>query len=320
MPLNDDFSMMPLSIIFAGAGAFGLPTLRAMMERGHEVVQVITQPDRPAGRGRKLTPTPIAQFTEAAGLSVLKTSDINNESLPAADLLVVIAFGQKISPHLVNHARLGSVNLHGSRLPKFRGAAPVNAAILSGERMTGNSIIRLAEKMDAGPVLAMSEIPIGELETAGELHDRLSADGAPLMLRVIEELAQGRAKESIQDESRATIAKKIRRDTATLDFAKSADEIARQILGLYPWPGCRVELMSVEGKRIAMLTLVRARAISEPTSQMAYGTIDQSGNVVTGDGTVQIPALKPDGGREMSLDDFRRGHAWSVGMRLQSVV
>ena len=181
-----------MKIIYAGSGEFGLPTLRGLLDAKHAVELVVSQPDRPAGRGRQLTPTPIAQFAIEKNLPLLRTADINKESLPPADLLVVVAFGQKIAANLVTQPRLGSVNLHGSRLPKFRGALPVNAAILAGEKITGNSIIRLASKMDAGAILGQSEIPIGQLETAGELHDRLAIDGAILMLDVIEKLCATR--------------------------------------------------------------------------------------------------------------------------------
>src|SRR5262245_36885982 len=145
--------MTPLRIIFAGSGEFGLPTLRALRDAGHEIVRVLTQPDRPAGRGRTVTPTPIAQAATEMGLDVIRTPDINDESLPPADVMVVIAFGQKIADDQVRHPRLGSVNLHASRLPRYRGAAPINWAILGGEATTGNSVIRLAQRMDAGAVL-----------------------------------------------------------------------------------------------------------------------------------------------------------------------
>src|SRR5689334_18777973 len=156
--------MENLQLIFAGAGEFGLPTLEALVNAGHQIGLVVSQPDRPAGRGRKLTPTPIAQFALDRGLPLERTDDINALPLPPADVMVVIAFGQKIAANVVNHPRLGSVNLHSSRLPKYRGAAPINAAILAGENITGNSIIRLAQKMDAGAVLGQSSIEIGELE------------------------------------------------------------------------------------------------------------------------------------------------------------
>src|SRR5215208_5322797 len=169
---------MALKILFAGSGEFGAPSLDAVMRAGHDIAAVISQPDRPAGRGKQLTPTPMARVAEERGLRVVKTANINEEKLDAADLLVVIAFGQKIAPHVVNHARLGSMNLHASLLPRYRGAAPINWSIVNGERVTGNSIIRLAQKMDAGAILGQSEVQIGELETAGELHDRLAVDGA----------------------------------------------------------------------------------------------------------------------------------------------
>src|SRR5436309_936915 len=142
--------MTPLRIIFAGSGEFGLPTLRALIDAGHDVVQVVTQPDRPAGRGRALTPTGIAELASSRKLPLLKTANINAESLPPADLMVVIAFGQKIAEAVVHHPRLGSVNLHASILPKYRGAAPINWAIIRGETLAGNSVIRLAQRMDAG--------------------------------------------------------------------------------------------------------------------------------------------------------------------------
>src|SRR5262249_54536481 len=148
----------PLVIIFAGSSEFGIPTLRALIDAGHRVEQVISQPDKPSGRGRKLTPTAVSQLVIERGLPLIRTDNINNLSLPSADVLVVIAFGQKVAEHVVNQPRLGSINLHASRLPKFRGAAPIHAAILAGEKVTGNSVIRLARKMDAGAILGMSSI------------------------------------------------------------------------------------------------------------------------------------------------------------------
>jgi methionyl-tRNA formyltransferase len=307
-----------LCILFAGAGAFGIPTLRAIVNAGHQVPLVITQPDKPAGRGAKLTPTPIADAATELGLPVLKTANINAESLPQADLLVVIAFGQKIAEHVVNAPRLGAVNLHASRLPKYRGAAPINWAILSGETIAGNSIIRLANKMDAGAVLAMSELSIGELETAGELHDRLAEDGAPLMLRTIEDLAAERAVEHEQDHAAATIAPKLSRESAMLDFTRSAAELARKIRGLSPWPGCRVQIVSTEGKPLDRLRLVRARAISRgPTGDP--GAILVDGAVAAGAGALELIEVQPEGKRPMKVEDYRRGHAWTAGMKLGAI-
>ncbi|MEO6437327.1 MAG: methionyl-tRNA formyltransferase [Tepidisphaeraceae bacterium] len=304
-----------LHVIFAGSGEFGLPTLRALIDAGHEIVQVVTQPNRPAGRGRSLTPTPIAAFALSQNLYLLRTDNLNSESLPPADVMVVIAFGQKLAPHVVNHPRLGSVNLHASILPRYRGAAPINWAIIRGETVAGNSVIRLAEKMDAGAVLGQSSLPIGELETAGELHDRLSTAGAPLVLRVIDQLSSGLAVETPQDETQATIAPKLSREASRLDFSRSAAEIARQICGMYPWPGCRVRLIDAEGAETARLTLVRARPTAHPAGRLSAqpGVIAEDRSV----SGVEIVEVQPEGKKPMSLSAFRNGHPWDAGMRLE---
>lgn len=306
-----------ISILFAGSGEFGVPALRAIVAAGHRVPLVVTQPDKPAGRGAKLTPTPVATAAAGLRLPVLRTADINAESLPPADLLVVIAFGQKIGDTVIAAPRLGAVNLHASRLPKYRGAAPINWAILAGETVAGNSVIRLARKMDAGAVLGMSAVPIGELETAGELHDRLSLDGVSLVLRVIDELAAGRAVEREQDHAAATLAPKLSRELARLDFTRPAAEVARQVRGLHPWPGCRVRVVSGDGKPAGALRLVRARAVGSGVAGEP-GVILVDGLVAAGEGAVELVEVQPDGKRPMSLGDYRRGHTWEAGMRLEA--
>jgi methionyl-tRNA formyltransferase len=312
-------SMTPLHIIFAGAGEFGRPTLTALLTSGHQVVQVFSQPDRPAGRGRKLAPTPISQFAVENCLPLARTDDINRESLPPADLMIVIAFGQKISEAVANHARFGSVNLHASRLPKYRGAAPINWAILNGETETGNSVIRLAQRMDAGAILGMSSIKIGDLETAGELHDRLAEDGAPLMLDVIAKLASGAATEIVQNESQATKAPKLTRDSARIDWNKPAEFIARQTRGMYPWPGCRVRLLDASGKELDRLTLVRATPRITGVPPVPAGEITATHTVSTSDGDLEILELQPEAKRPMPLAAYRNGHPWQPGMRLESI-
>jgi len=313
--------MTPLRIIFAGAGEFGLPTLRALLNAGHQVVKVYSQVDRPAGRGRKLTPTPIAQFAIERALDVVRTEDLNSELLPPADLLVVIAFGQKISEAVTHHPKFGAVNLHSSRLPKFRGASPINSAILAGETVTGNSVIRLAQRMDAGAIVGQSLIEIGELETAGELHDRLSEDGATLMLRVVEELATGRAVETVQDESGASKAPKMNRQATAIDWSKSAEQISRQIRGMYPWPGCRVSLRNAGDKELDRVTLVRAKSRDEPGGiKNEIGTIGKDANIATAAGRLEVVEVQPEGKRPMLLAAYRNGHRWEEGMRVVSIV
>ncbi|HEX3357490.1 MAG TPA: methionyl-tRNA formyltransferase [Tepidisphaeraceae bacterium] len=306
----------PLKIIFAGSGEFGLPTLRALRAANHEILQIFTQPDRPAGRGRKLTPTPIGQYALNEKLPLIPTQNINAEKLPAADVMVVIAFGQKIADPVVHHPKFGSINLHASLLPKYRGAAPINAAILAGETIAGNSIIRLAKKMDAGEILAQSKLEIGELETAGELHDRLAIDGAPLMLSVLDSLAASVAKEQPQNESLATLAPKMSRDTTRLDWNLPAKELAQKIRGLYPWPGCRVRLLDGQTE-LARITLVRARAIQ--SSSQNPGSIDSNLAIATQTGSLEIIELQPEGKRPMPLAAYRNGHRWEPGLRIESI-
>lgn len=311
--------MSSIRIIFAGSGEFGLPTLRALLGSSHRVVQVVTQPDRPAGRGRGVAPTPIGKFADEAGVPCSRTANINAEPLPPSDLMVVIAFGQKISQEKVNHPRLGSVNLHASRLPAYRGAAPINWAILNGDPVTGNSVIRLADRMDAGAILAQSAIMIGEVETAGELHDRLAKDGVGLMLKVVEDLAAGTAVETPQDDSLATIAPKLSRESARLDFSRTADEVARRIRGLYPWPGCRIRICDAEGTELSRMRLVRARSRIDDDDRWVPGEITSAGTIKAGRGTIELLECQPDGGKPMPIEAYRRGHRWQAGLRLESI-
>lgn len=312
-------NMDPLRIIFAGSGEFGLPVLEALPAWLHGVVLVVSQPDRPAGRGRELSPTPIAQAALDRGLSLLRTADINRESLPPADVMIVIAFGQKIGPIAVNGPRLGSVNLHASRLPLHRGAAPINWAIIHGHTVTGNSVIRLAQRMDAGAILAQSTVEISNMETAGELHDRLARDGVPLIRTVLDQLAAGAAIETPQDDSQATIAPKISRALASIDFSRPATEIACRIRGLSPWPGCRVRISDADGNELARARLLRARPAADEGPRWKPGEIMTDGVIHSADGGVELLELQPDGGKSMSLADYRRGHRWHAGLRIESL-
>lgn len=265
-----------------------------------------------------MAPTPISRWAQSAGVPLLRTDNINQESLPDADVMVVIAFGQKIAPQIANHCRLGSINLHASRLPRLRGAAPINWSIINGDTTTGNSVIRLAQKMDAGAVLAQSELAIDPIETAGELHDRLAKDGPSLTAKVLEELATGTAVETSQDESLATVAPKLNRQSALLDFSRSADELARRIRGLFPWPGCRARLRDADGNELLSLRLARARAI-ESTSPAPPGQILADGNIRAGQGAIELLQIQPESRSVMTLDDFRRGHPWPAGAALEPV-
>ncbi|HEX8324009.1 MAG TPA: methionyl-tRNA formyltransferase [Tepidisphaeraceae bacterium] len=342
-------SIADMRIAFAGAGAFGVPTLQRLVEAKANVVRVYTQPDRPAGRGKKMTPTPIAEAAAAMGLEVVRTADLNAETLPDIDALVVIAFGQKIASHIVDKPKFGAINLHASLLPKYRGAAPIHAAILAGEPVAGNSIIRLAEKMDAGNVLGTVELAIHPNETTGELHDRLAVAGAPLVEQVLEQLRSGDAIEVQQDHAAATLARKLSRESTRIDFNRPPQSVADQIRGLYPWPGCRVRLLD-GADEVARLTLVRARlapapgipgaglsssgasgkpggpdsnplpAYRERGQEVVPGTVTAEGHVACGDGGIELIEVQPEGRRPMTLAAYRNGRPWTAGLRLESIV
>ena len=255
-----------------------------------------------------------------AKLPLLTTANINAEQLPTADLMLVIAFGQKIAEHVVHHARLGSINLHASRLPKYRGAAPINWAIINGEATTGNSIIRLAQKMDAGAMLATirncrSEKPKrrGSCTTAWRrMASRLSSESSKTWP------VEPQPKRSRKN-PRATISSKLSRASAAIDFLQPAIELARRIRGLYPWPGCRVRMGDAAGTQIAAARLARARPGETEGDRWHPGEIMTNGLIQTGAGGLEILDIQPESRAVMSLADYRRGHPWPPGARIQSI-
>lgn len=319
---------MPTPIVFFGSGAFGLPTLQRLASE-REVLAVVSQPDRPAGRGGHPTPTPIASWTQAhlPGIPLLKPERIGEASMvarvrtlaragsDAPASLVVIAFGQKIPAGLLDG--LFAINLHASLLPRWRGAAPINAAILAGDTRTGNSVITLANRMDAGLVLAQSEREIDPGLTAGELHDLLSADGPDLVLRVLAEHESGTLRPATQDESQVTRADKLSRDDGWVDFSDSPELCRRRIHALTPWPGVTVSYRT-EG-----LKPLRVRAESDPTgssSSPAPGTIldPREGTIACGSGGVlRILEVQPAGKRPMTWQAFANGKRVLAGERLE---
>lgn len=302
-----------LRVLFLGSGAFGLPTVEAIA-REHELVGVVTQPDRPAGRGMKLTPSPIGAWASERvdPARVFKPENINDravvEALRAlgADAWVVIAYGQKLGPALLEG--VFAINLHASRLPRWRGAAPINHAIWAGDETTGNSVITLADRMDAGLVLGTSERPIDPLVTTGELHDLLAQDGPVLVLRVLDEHARGALRPSTQDEALVTHARKLRKEDGVIDFAWDAPRIRRTVHALNPWPGVGVRLGGVTIKLLRVQDLTGHP--DTPSMGLACGTVAdrELGTVVCGGGTMlRILEVQPEGKRPLAWSDFARG-------------
>jgi methionyl-tRNA formyltransferase len=306
-----------MRILFFGSGAFGLPTLQSLCER-HEVVEVISQPDKPAGRKRVLTPTPIAQWALDKGYSVPRVDDVNTPAFVGqikgyqADASVVIAFGQKLGPELIDAMGKLAVNLHASLLPKYRGAAPINWAMIDNEPVTGVSVIALAQRMDAGDVYATASTPIDPNQTAGELHDRLATLGPDAVGGVLDDLAAGTLSPSAQDESQATKARKFTKADGTVGFDQPAERVRARVHGLTPWPGCRVRWRSADGAEKGELILKRVR--DEPSAESAGpGVIDAQGRVGCGAGRLRLLTVQAPGGREMDADAFARGQGLVAG-------
>ncbi|MCJ7729713.1 MAG: methionyl-tRNA formyltransferase [Sedimentisphaerales bacterium] len=309
-----------MNIVYLGSGQFGLPCLDAIARSGHKIVLVVTQPAQPAGRGRKSTPTPVAGWATAHSISVVEASDVNDaeilEKLRSCkpDILVVIAFGQKISKEVVDIAPKGGINVHASLLPKYRGAAPINWAIVNGETETGVTIITIAERMDAGEILASMKTTLDLEGTAGELHDRLAKLAAPLLMTTIEEIAAGTAIYRKQDESKVTRAPKLKKSDGFLDFAEPAEVLRRKMLGFWPWPGATAVYRSKKSGRTERITFAGAEILRTANPEnLPPGTIDENLNVICGKNQLQIVQLKPENSRLMSFADFVNGRHVSPG-------
>ncbi|MDX2148346.1 MAG: methionyl-tRNA formyltransferase [Planctomycetota bacterium] len=326
-----------MRVVFLGSGEFGLPTARAIA-REHQLLAIVSQPDKPAGRGGQLTPTPISAWaaSEHPGVPCIKPADVNAPEIVAQvrafkpDAFVVIAFGQKLGGPLL--ADIPAINLHASRLPRWRGAAPINWAILAGDSHTGNSVITLAQRMDAGLILAQSERRIDPVLTTGELHDLLSADGPELVLRVLAELARdpvaALSRGAAQDPALVTHARKLSKDDAWIDLNASAEDCRRRVHGLNPWPGVSVTFRG-EPLKVLRVGVHDSPAGGAPPGDGASNRVgDRDPNAVVARsngaepgvifdadlglvacarGVLQLRDVQAPGKRAMAWGDFSRG-------------
>ncbi len=309
-----------MRLVMVGTGPFGVPTFRRLLESRHEVSGLVTAPTE--RDGRSVPPSPLREVAAACGLPIFTPPDINTPEARhvirawAADLLVVCDYGQILFAETLAAARLGGVNLHASLLPKYRGAAPIQWAIYHGEKTTGVSVIHMTPQVDAGPVIAQSEVDILPDETAVELESRLAEIGAWLMLRTIDNLEAGLLEALPQDPKAACRAPKLKKTDGLVDWHRPAEAICNQVRALVPWPKTYTYWRR-PGKppMRVILEKVQAAARTDPAAEPCK--VLETGShgilVAAGDGAVLIRALQPAGKRIMSAEDFLRGYRLQVG-------
>jgi len=311
-----------LRLVFCGTPEFAVPTLEALIAAGHEIALAVTQPDRPVGRKQVLTAPPVKQTALAHSIEVIQLEKIKNnlefrarlEEI-APDAIVVVAYGRIIPKWMLDLPRLGCINLHGSLLPKYRGAAPIQWAVAMGEAETGNTTMLLEEGLDTGPILLQQKVPIQPEQTAIDLFQELSVLGAPLVVKTLAGLANGSLKPQPQDHSQATLARILDREDARMDFAaRTATELWNRWLGFQPWPGA---FTSFDEKKLIVHKL-NPVASPNPTAQPGEVAVEGARIFVAcaGSTALELLELQPEGKSRMTAADFLRGNPISSGTRL----
>ena len=308
-----------MRIVFMGTPDFAVPSLQTLLDRGHEVVGVFTQPDKPQGRKQILTPPPVKELALRYGIPVYQPVKMRDGTVAALlrelspQLVVVVAYGRLLPKEVLEIPPMGCVNLHGSLLPKYRGAGPIQWAVINDEAVTGVTTMYMGEELDAGDMLLKEETPIGENETAGELFDRLSGIGARLLAETIEELEKGTVVPKPQDPSQVSYAPMLDKKMAWVDFTQPARKVHKLICGLSPWPSA---LCGLDGK-----TLKLHRSVCVEGYRGEPGTIldDQRMIVACGQGAIELLEVQLEGAKRMSAAEFMRGRRITVGKKLTGI-
>jgi methionyl-tRNA formyltransferase len=311
----------PLRIVFFGTPAFAVPTLEALLESPHEVVGVVTQPDRPRGRGQKTTASPVKARAMAAGVPVLQPESAKDAGFAAAlsglhsDVGIVAAYGQILTQALLDTPRLGMLNVHASILPHYRGAAPVHRSIINGDVETGITIMRMVKALDAGPMLAAARRSIASDETSDEVEQDLARIGAQLLCSALDAVAGGRAREIAQNDAEATYAPRLTKDDGRIDWSWPAPRIHNLIRGLHPWP----HAVTFLGPQ--RFILHRSRASRDPAGAAPGTILVAAGDrlrVATGDGVIEVLEIQTEGKRPMPVREFLAGHPLTAGAMLHA--
>lgn len=306
-------------IMFMGTPEFAVPSLELLVQSGCNIIAVVTQPDRPKGRGRKNEPPPVKTIAEKHGLAIHQPERVRDEFFLALfrefapDMVVLVAFGQILPKEIIERPPLGCINLHPSLLPKYRGAAPMNWALIRGETVTGLSIIEMAEKVDAGDILLQKETAIEPGENFGSLHDRLAREGARLLLEAVRGILEGRIVGTPQDDSQATFAPRFKKEDARIDWKRDVLDIVNLIRGLSPVPAAFTVL---EGRQLKVFS---AEAEEGPVSEPPGAVLPNTAKglpIAAGNGYVYLREVQVEGKKKMPVGEFLKGHAVS-GKRLE---
>lgn len=298
-----------MRIIFMGTPDFAVPSLQALIDAGHEICAVFTQPDKPKGRGHAMAPPPVKELALKYGLTVYQPRSMKKgpaleiiQSI-APDVIVVVAFGKILPLSILSVPRLGCVNVHGSLLPQYRGSAPIQWTVLNGDKVTGVTTMLMNEGIDTGDILDVETTEVGENETSGELFDRLMVMGAELLPKTLEKLENGTAVRTPQPEEGACYAPMLDKAMADMDWTKSADELHNLVRGLNPWP---VAVMRFEGKRMKVFDVSVLSA--QGNAGEAFVGPDRSFCVYCGKDALRLNVVQPENKKRMSGADFLLGH------------
>lgn len=315
-----------MRILFMGTPDFAVPTLQTLIESEHEVIGVVTQPDRPKGRGGKMQYSPVKEIALEAGISVYQPDKVKDEAFIHfmrdlfPDVIVVVAFGQILSEELLHIPYYGCINVHASLLPKLRGPAPIQWSVIEGDIESGVTIQQMDEGIDTGDILAVKKYTLDEKETGGSLFERLSLLGGPLLLEVLKDAEAGTLQPVPQNHEEHTYAKMLSKSTGVMDFSKTAVELERLIRGLNPWPSA---FCFLDGKMLKIweADVIEEKNLSESERQMLPGTvirvIKEALVVRTSQGAIGIKSLQLEGKKRMSADAFLRGYPIDTGTVLR---